>query len=93
MKVGITDKKSNPVLRREEVSAAVDFEGGPTPSIVALRAELAKSLNVSEDRIEVARLLSATGSPSGIARVRVWASAELVPKPKEKKKPAAAEGK
>ncbi|MBU5557735.1 MAG: hypothetical protein QW751_01125 [Candidatus Aenigmatarchaeota archaeon] len=86
MKIAVENKKANPVLRRDEILVSIDYQGGPTPSIASLRTELAKVLGVTEDRIEIAKLLSATGRPAGTAWVRVWETAELVPKPKVKKK-------
>ena len=85
MKIDITNKRTNPVMQREEMTASVEYAGGPTPSSAAIRAELAKALSVAEDRIEVAKLLSATGKPVGNVWFNVWQSAELVPKPKVKK--------
>jgi len=85
MKVSVTNKRTNPVMQREELTASVDYAGGPTPSAAAVRAELAKTLSVTEDRIEIAKLLSATGKPTGTVWLNVWQTAELVPKPKVKK--------
>ncbi len=85
MKINVTNKKINPVLKREELTVSVNYEGGPTPSIVAFKAELAKAIGATEDRIEVARLISSTGHTAGNAWVRVWETADLVPKPKVKK--------
>ena len=88
MKITIGEKKVNPVMKREEVSASVDFEGGPTPSMAAFRAEVSKHMNVSEDRIQVIKMSSHTGLTKGQAWLNVWESAELVPKPKVKAVPA-----
>lgn len=85
MKLSVLSKRPNPALRREELTAAIDYEGGPTPAAAAVRAGLAKTLGVPEDRIEMVKLLSAAGKPAGTAWLRVWEAAELVPKPKVKK--------
>jgi ribosomal protein S24E len=93
MKVTVNEKKTNPVLKREEIVVAIEYEGGPTPSLAALRTELAKLLNATEDRIEIAKLFTDTGRPAGRAWIRVWETAELVPKSKPKKAKAGAEKK
>jgi ribosomal protein S24E len=85
MKLNITNKRTNPAMQRDELTASVDYAGGPTPSAATVRAELAKALSVTEDRIEIAKLLSSAGKPAGTVWLNVWQTAELVPKPKVKK--------
>jgi len=71
MKVEITEKTENPMLKRTELKFFVDHEKAPTPNRLEVRAQLASQLGAPEDLIVIEKIASLHGKQvaSGIARV------------------------
>ena len=70
MKVEIIEKVENPFFNRTEIKFKVDHKGGPTPSRMDVRAQLASQLKVAEELLVIEKLASTHGRQvaSGIAR-------------------------
>lgn len=83
MKLKIIEEKNNPVLQRKELKIEIDFEGGATPKLEELAAEVVKAKGADAGLVEVGNLFSATGRALGSAKVKIWNSAEA----REKFKP------
>jgi ribosomal protein S24E len=81
MKVQIISEKENPIFKRKELVAAIDYEGKSTPSRAELIKLLAEQFKVGEEKIEINKVLSETGLSKGKAWIKIWQE-----KPPEKKK-------
>ena len=70
MKVEIIEKVENPFFNRTEIKFRADHKGGPTPTRMDVRAQLASQLNVAEELLVIEKLASTHGRQvaSGIAR-------------------------
>ncbi|MBI4015942.1 MAG: hypothetical protein HY362_04455 [Candidatus Aenigmarchaeota archaeon] len=84
MKIETVEQKENPLLKRKELTLKLDYEGAATPSKKAVSDELAKTLSVPAENVEIRTLITDFGRSMGRASVRVWDE-----KPPEKKKKAA----
>jgi len=71
MKVEITEKVENPMLKRTELKFFVEHERSPTPKRLDVRTQLASQLGAPEDLIVIEKIASLQGKQvaSGIARV------------------------
>ena len=85
MKIETVEQKENPLLKRKELILKLDYEGAATPSKKAVSDELAKTLSVPVENVEIRKLITEFGRSMGKAWVKVWDE-----KPPEKKKKAAA---
>ena len=81
MRIEIVGQKENPILKRREISANIDYEGKATPSKAEIQAMLAKQLGANEELVEISTVLSAVGRSVGSLHAKVWET-----KPPEKKK-------
>ncbi|MCS7132073.1 MAG: 30S ribosomal protein S24e [Hadesarchaea archaeon] len=80
MKVEITQKIENPLLRRTEIKFRVDHTGGPTPSRRDVRAQLAAQLGLSEDLVIIEKMASLFGRQQASGIARAYGSRELLEK-------------
>jgi len=78
MKVEITEKVENPLLKRTEIKFKVDHSGSPTPKRLDVRAQLASQLGVPEERIVIDKLASMHGRQMASGIARVYASREVL---------------
>jgi small subunit ribosomal protein S24e len=71
MKVELVKRTENPLLNRVEVEFRVDHTGGPTPSRIEVRSQLASLLGTSEELLVIERFTSSHGCQvaTGVARV------------------------
>ena len=76
MKMEITEKKENPVLKRTEVRFTVDHAGESTPTKGAVVEELAKQLKAKKDYIILNSIESVYGSGRSKGYAKVYASKE-----------------
>jgi small subunit ribosomal protein S24e len=76
MKVEITEKVENPLLKRTEIKFKVDHSGSPTPKRLDVRAQLASQLGVPEERVVIDKLASMYGRQVASGIARVYASRE-----------------
>lgn len=91
MQVHIIEEKENPVLKRREVVASLDYDGQATVSRAVLQKTLADEMKTAIDSIEITKILSETGVHRGKAWIKVWKE-KKVPIYSEVKKEKPAEG-
>ena len=98
MKIDIKEKKDEPLMGRETITAECEFDGA-TPSTLELRNRLAAQLAVKEELVVVKNVFTEFGSKSGKVIACVYKDADSLkkvesektikrntPKPKEEKK-------
>ena len=76
MKMEITEKKENKLLKRTEVRFTIDHVGSATPSKGAVVDEIAKKLNAKRDQIVLNNIDSVYGSGKSVGYVKVYDSKE-----------------
>ena len=76
MKMEITEKKENKLLKRTEVRFTIDHVGESTPSKGAVVDEIAKKLNAKRDQIVLNNIDSVYGSGKSAGYVKVYDSKE-----------------
>ncbi len=79
MKAEILDKKENPLLRRTEIIADLEYDGA-TVSRKQLQEELAKKLKVEPELVAIRHIYPAFGDRKAEAVVHVYQSKEDVDK-------------
>jgi len=85
----IVQNSDNVLLKRKEIVAELDYEGGPTPSKNQLIDAIAAQLGVDKEKTEIVKISSAFGMSRGKALIFVWGEK---PKPKVKKKESKEQG-
>jgi ribosomal protein S24E len=90
MSIEIIEEKENPLFKRRELVAAVNFASSATPSKMALQKALADQLKVGADSVEITKIISENGLPRGKAWIKIWHE-KKVPIYTEKKAAAPAE--
>ncbi len=75
----------NRLLKRKEYVIKIDYGGGATPSKGDLQLLFAKKLAVEPERVEIVKIISDKGYPSGKVWVKVWdePKVEVIKKPEE----------
>jgi small subunit ribosomal protein S24e len=84
MRLKVIEEKENPVLKRREMIASLDYERGSTPSKAELQKALSEQLNADIESIEIGKILSDVGRSIGMAWIKVW-NEKKVPVYKTKK--------
>ncbi len=94
MDIQIISEKENPLLKRKEILASIDYQGGSTPSKADLQKTLAEHFNANIDNVEISKIISEVGLSKGRVWIKIWQEkkipiyAELKKeKKKEEKKP------
>jgi len=95
MDVQVISEKENPLLKRREILASIDYQGGSTPSKADLQKNLADHFKVNMDNVEISKIMSEVGMSKGKIWIKIWqekkvpiyAEIKKEKKPKEKKKP------
>ena len=75
MRITVTSKRRNDLLKRLEITFRVDQNGG-TPPRLLVREELSKILNVDLDRVYVKRMITKTGSLVTVGEANIYDSVE-----------------
>jgi small subunit ribosomal protein S24e len=94
MEIQIINEKENPLLKRREVLANINYQGGSTPSKAELQKILAEQLKANIENIEITKIISEVGLSKGRAWIKIWqekkvpiyAELKKEEKPKEEKK-------
>ena len=76
MKMEITEKKENKILKRTEVRFTIDHKGESTPSKGAVIEEIAKKLSAKKDQIVLNNIDSVYGNGISNGYAKVYASKE-----------------
>jgi len=77
MELKIKEEEYNALLKRKEVSAEVDHDGGGTPSRVDLRKAVAAKYGTKPDNVFVIGVHTMTGTQKAICRVQVYDEPEV----------------
>ena len=87
MKFDVKEERDNPVMKRKEIKAKIDFGGGATPSKAEMQVAIATERNVAPDHVEITKIVSDHGMPGGMVWARIWEEkkVEIYAKPKEEK--------
>ncbi len=72
MKIEITDRRRNELLKRLEVSFRISHEGDGTPTRLKVREQLASKLDVDMDRVYVKRLQTKTGTWITVGEANIY---------------------
>ena len=84
MRFKIIEEKENPVLKRKELVASIDYEQGSTPSKAEMQKAISEQLNANIENIEISKILSDNGRSIGMAWIKIW-SEKKIPAYKTKK--------
>ncbi|MAF99461.1 MAG: hypothetical protein CMH61_02510 [Nanoarchaeota archaeon] len=71
MKLEVTEKNKNVLLKRTEVTASVTY-GGQTPSNAQVHEGLAKKLSADKDLVVVLQILTNRGTATGVVKAHVY---------------------
>lgn len=93
MKISITSKKENPILKRVELEGELSFSGA-TPSENEVRKAIASDLSVQEETVVVKKIDMIFGETRAIVTAFAYSSKAYLEaiEPKQKKAPAAKSG-
>jgi small subunit ribosomal protein S24e len=80
MDVDVVNRKSNPLLEREEVEFTVSHEGEPTPSLVEIRKVLRAKLNSKADLTVVDSVYSHFGKSNSTGFAKVYKNKQILEK-------------
>ena len=72
MDIQVISEKENPLLKRKEILASIDYQGGSTPSKADLQKTLADHFKVSIDSVEISKILSEIGMSKGKVWIKIW---------------------
>ena len=72
MKLKILNEKENPMLKRKEIVASIDYEGGSTTSKADLQKLVSEQLNAKIENVEISKILSEMGRTGGKAWIKIW---------------------
>ena len=76
MKMEITEKKENKILKRTEVRFTIDHKGEATPSKGAVIEEIAKKMSAKKDQIVLNNIDSVYGNGISNGYAKVYESKE-----------------
>lgn len=77
MKITITSRENNPLLRRKEIAFEVNHEKtGGTPARFDVRKELAAVLKMDIDRVYVKKMVTKTGTRTAFGLANAYDSTE-----------------
>lgn len=65
-------EKENPLFKRKEILASLDYKGGSTPSKADLQKMLAEQFKVAIDSVEITKVLSENGLTKGRIWIKIW---------------------
>ncbi|NIM47359.1 MAG: hypothetical protein GTN40_04365 [Candidatus Aenigmarchaeota archaeon] len=93
MDIQVINEKENPLLKRREILASIDYHGGSTPSKADLQKNLADHFKVNMDNVEISKIISEVGMSKGKIWIKIWQEkkvpiyAEIKKEKKKKEKP------
>ena len=74
VKLEVTSKRRNELLKRVEVEFQVGHEGEGTPSRIEVRKNLASILDVDEEKVYVKKIETKTGMNLSIGKANIYDS-------------------
>ena len=85
MKFEVSEKKKNPLMKREEATILIDHRGKATPDRASILAEVANLLKSRPENIIVERITTPGGSTKSVARVLAYNNKDDIPEWRLKK--------
>ena len=76
MEITITERKENPVLKREEITFTIDHEGENTPSRDVIASKLAAIVNADKDRTILKKINTQFGKHEAIGSANLYPTKE-----------------
>jgi len=76
MEFKIISEKQNPVMKRRELLAEIEYDR-VTPSKAHVQEHVAAKLSVNPENVEVSKILSEHGKPKGKAWINIWESKKV----------------
>jgi len=91
MKLSSKEERINPILKRKEMAAIIEHDGGATPSKASLQHFLAKETGAHVECVDIRHIFSFGGAPKSEIKVFIWEEKKVpdlskVVKKEEKKK-------
>jgi ribosomal protein S24E len=72
MNLDIIEDKENPLFRRREIVALVNYGSLATPSKADMQKAIAEQFKASPENVEVTKILSDRGMSKGKAWLKIW---------------------
>jgi ribosomal protein S24E len=72
MNLDIIGDKENPLFKRRELVALVNYGSSATPSKAVMQKTVADQFKVSPENVEVTKILSEVGMSKGKAWLKIW---------------------
>jgi len=72
MDIQTVNERENPLLKRKEIIAALDFDGKATLSKADLQRFVSEKFKVSIDSVEITKILSEVGMSKGKVWIKIW---------------------
>ena len=85
MKMEITDKRKNALMKRDEVLVSIDHAGKPTPNRKEITNEAAKALKTKPENLIVTKITTPGGSTISTVKVYSYSKKDDIPEWKVKK--------
>lgn len=76
MKIKISSRKRNDLLKRREITFTVDHEKTGTPSRIEVREQIAAAMNANIDSVYIRKMETKTGSTVAVGEANIYDSAE-----------------
>ena len=76
MEITITERKENPVLKREEITFTIEHEGENTPSREVIASKLAAIVNADKDRTILKKIKTQFGKHEAIGKANLYPTKE-----------------
>ena len=76
MEITITERKENPVLKREELTFTIEHEGENTPSREVIASKLAAIVNADKDRTILKKIRTQFGKHEAIGMANLYPTKE-----------------
>lgn len=72
LRIKILSNKRNDLLKRNEVIFTLSHEGGPTPSRMEARRELANALHIDDDKVYIRKMETITGTTITMGEAHIY---------------------
>ena len=76
MEITITERKENPVLKREEITFTIDHDGEKTPSRDVIASKLAAIVNSDKDRTILKKIQTQFGKHESLGFANLYSTKE-----------------
>ena len=77
MKIKFTEKKKNPLMKRQELDGIIEHDGMPTPSRASIQKYVSKEEGVDRKHIDIRKIFSSSGRRKARLMVYIWDKKEV----------------